>query len=180
MKLSLVTGNKNKVREFKLLMGSDLEAINLEYPELKSDDPCEISRIAAKTLAEKMKKTVIVEDSGLFVKALNDFPGTSTKYIFNRIGNKGTLKLMKGVKDRKCWYKSAIGYCEPGKQPISFLGTEEGKIASKEKGTAGWGQDPIFIPKGKQKTYGETRKPGDVNIFRKRAIEKLIAYLEDR
>ena len=84
---------------------------------------------------------------------------------------------MRGIKNRKCFYKSAIGYCEPSKEPVGFLGIEEGKVSEKEIGKNGWGQDPIFIPKGKKKTYGELRKKGDVNLFRMRSIEKLKKFL---
>lgn len=177
----LITNNEEKIREFELVLGNiKFEALRAEKPELRSDDPCEIAGLAAKTFAEKLRKPVVVEDSGLFIEALDDFPGTCTKYVYKKIGNKGLLQLMKGKKNRRCGYKSAVGYCEPGKEPVCFLGMEEGRISLKEKGRNGWGQDPIFIPKGKSRSYGETRKPGDVNLFRKIAIEKLKDYLVSR
>jgi XTP/dITP diphosphohydrolase len=178
----LITRNEKKIREFKICLGNEFpfKAVNLEYPELRSEDPCEIAMIAAKALAERFNETVIVEDSGIFIKALKGFPGTFTRYSDEKIGNKGLVKLMKGVKNRDCEYKSAIGYCAPGGKPLCFLGVEKGKIANRLRGNRGWGQDPIFIPKGKKKTYGEIRKEGDVNIFRKRAIDKLKRYLRKK
>lgn len=180
MELNLITHNPNKVREFRLALEPRIKVnhLDFEYPELRSDDPTEIVRVAAKTLAERLNKTIVVEDSGLFVDALKEFPGTCTAYIHKRIGNEGIIRLMKGQKNRKCFYKSAIGYCEPGHEPIATLGVEEGTIASEISGTNGWGQDPIFIPKqpnGNTKTYGQLRKNDgkDVNLFRKDAIEKL-------
>ncbi|MBN1156317.1 non-canonical purine NTP pyrophosphatase [Candidatus Woesearchaeota archaeon] len=180
MKVFLITSNENKIREFKLFLEPqiEVEAYQFEYPEIRSDDPCEITEVAAKQLAEKLKKPVIVEDSGFFIRALDEFPGTCTKYVFQRIGNEGLIKTMKGIKDRSCFYKSAIGYCEPGQKPVSFLGIEEGKVALKPAGKNGWGQDPIFIPKGKSKTYGQMRKKGDINFFRRRALEKLKRFLD--
>lgn len=179
----LVTGNENKAKEFRLLLegsGIKFEVVNAEKPELRSDDPCEIVKGAAKTFAERLGKAVVVEDSGLFIDALKGFPGTCTKYAYERIGNSGIMKVMKGAKNRRCWYKSAVGYCKPGKEPVCFLGSEEGRIAEREKGRGGWGQDPIFIPRGKNKTYGETRKPGDANAFRKEAIGKLREFLKGK
>ncbi len=175
MRLTIISSNQRKIDELKLLLGNDfeVEVMKFEYPELKMDDGCEISKAAAKMLAERLKKTVLVEDSGFFIEALNGFPGTSTKYVHNLIGIKGFLKLMKGVKNRKCQYKSAIGLCSPGKQPLCFLGTEEGKVALKAKGSKGWGQDPIFIPKGKNKTYGELGYPEGFHPFRRNAVEKM-------
>lgn len=182
--INLITGNPNKVKEFKLILEPEIKVNHLDIPylELRSDDPEGIVRLAAKQLAEKLNKTIVLEDSGLFIPVLNDFPGTCTKYICNRIGNSGILKLMDNFKgkDRKCFYKSAIGFCSSGKEPISFLGVEEGLISLQEKGTKGWGEDPIFIPvekNPKKKTYGEIRKKGSVNIFRKRALLKLKDFL---
>lgn len=180
---TLITGNEQKIREFELILkgsGIRFEVLKAEKPELRSDDPCEITKVAAKTFAERLEKAVVVEDSGLFIDALKGFPGTCTRYVHERIGNGGILRLMKGAKNRRCWYKSAVGYCEPGKEPVCFLGTEEGRIAEKEKGKMGWGQDPIFTPKGSSRTYGELRKKEDLNLFRKEAILKLTRFLTSR
>lgn len=181
MEINLITHNRFKVKEFRLILEPEIKVnhIDFDYPELRSDVPTEIVSVAAKTLAEKLEKPVVVEDSGFFIKSLGDFPGTCTAYIHKRIGNGGIIKLMKGIKDRKCFYRSAIGYCHPGKDPISVLGEEEGKVAVKIAGKNGWGQDPIFIPKGKSNTYAQLRKPdhSDINLFRKRAIKKFKTLL---
>ena len=181
MELCLITHNPNKIREFRQMLEPKylIEVLELEYPELRSDDPCEIVELAAKQLAEKLQKNVIVEDSGFFIESVDGFPGTCTAYIHKRIGNKGFLKLMKSEKKRKVHYKSAIGFCIPGEKAVSFLGIEEGKMSMRESGKNGWGQDPIFIPKGKSKTYGQIRKQGDVNVFRRRAIERFLDYLDN-
>ena len=178
-KLNFVTQNKHKVREFKAILGKDVEVeqIDIDYPELRSDDPEEIVKEAVKKLAEELKKPVIVEDSGLFINALNDFPGTSSAYIHKRIGLKGILKLMEGIQNRECIYKSAVGYCEPGKGPVSFLGEEKGEVAEEIIGSYGFGHDPIFIPESFKQTYGEMENVEDAKKFRRRAVEKLKEYL---
>jgi len=177
MKIYLITCNKGKVKEFKQILEPKIqvEQLAIDYPELRADDPQEIAELAAKQLAEIVKKPIVVEDSGLFIKSLNDFPGTNSAYIHKRIGLKGILKLMKGVKDRTACYKSAIGYCEPGKEPLSFLGTEKVTISQKIRGNKGFGHDPITIPEKKRKTYGEL---GDLEKkFRKKAVMKLVRFL---
>ncbi len=178
MRLTVISSNQRKLDELKLLLGDDfeVEVMKFEYPELKLDDPCDISKAAAKMLAERVKKTVLVEDSGFFIDALNGFPGTSTKYVHNLIGIRGFLKLMKGMKNRRCFYKSAVAICSQGRQPLCFLGIEEGTVAKKIRGTKGWGQDPIFIPKGKRNTYGELGYPDGFHPFRSNAVEKLKKY----
>lgn len=179
MTLVLISSNKRKIAELTTLLEPEIkvEVMKLEYPELKLEDPCEISKAAAKMLCERMKKPVLVEDSGFFVDALKGFPGIMTKFTSYKIGLNGIIKIMKGVKKRKCWYKSAIGICEPGKQPVCFLGVEEGRVAEKIRGKKGWGQDPIFLPKGKSKTYGETGHKEGHHLFRYNAVQKLKKYL---
>jgi XTP/dITP diphosphohydrolase len=182
MEIYLITTNKNKVAEFKAVLEPEhnITQDSYDYLELRHDIPEEIVKQAAKQLVECYGKPICVEDSGFFIEALNDFPGTCTAYIHKRIGNKGFLKLMENKENRKIYYKSAIGFCEPNKEPVTFLGEEEGTIAEKETGTQGWGQDAIFIPKNQTQTYGELRKSGDVNIFRKKALEKFKEFLENK
>lgn len=181
MKIYFVTCNKFKVKEFKKILEPKVkvEQIAIDYPELRSDDPQEIAKLAAKQLADILKKPIVVEDSGLFIKALNDFPGTNSAYIHKRIGLKGILKLMKGIKYRSAEYRSAVGYCKPGKEPLGFLGKETGKIASKIKGKYGFGHDPIFIPKRSRKTYGEMKNSDELKKFRRKAVLKLMEYLKN-
>jgi XTP/dITP diphosphohydrolase len=182
MKIYFVTHNQGKVREFKQILSgiADIEQIDDDYPELRSDSPEEIVKEAVKKLAEKYKKPIVAEDSGIFIKALNDFPGTCSAYVHKRIGLKGLLKLMEGVKDRSCEYRSAVGYCEPGSEAISFLGVEGGLLAEKELGTNGFGHDPIFIPEGSSKTYGEMDDVESIKKFRRNAVLKFVEFLKGK
>ncbi|MFH1181541.1 MAG: non-canonical purine NTP pyrophosphatase, partial [Candidatus Woesearchaeota archaeon] len=171
----LFTGNQNKIEEFRLVLGNEFpfKAVKGEKPELRAEHPSEIVTPAAKALAERLKEAVIVEDSGIFIKALNGFPGTCSHYVFDKIGLKGLLKLLEGKKNRSVKYISAVGYCEPGKRPLCFIGEEDGKIATAPRGKNGFAHDPIFIHSGKNKTYGESREKVVIHLFRRRAIEKL-------
>ena len=177
MKITLITSNLNKVKEFKEILEPEIQVIHkkLEYKELRSDDTKEIAEESAIRLANELKQTVVVEDSGLFIDALNGYPGTVSAYSYKRIGLQGILKLMENKTNRKAHYKSVIAYAEPNKTPISFEGTEELTIAKEERGTNGWGHDPIVIPKGETQTYAE--KTTYDKKFRKIAIKKLKDYL---
>lgn len=182
MIINFVTSNLGKVKEFKQILEPEIkvEHIELSYPELRSDNPEEITRQSAQMLANKLKKTIVVEDSGLFINSLNDFPGTCSAYIHKRIGLKGIIKLMKGIKNRECIYKSAVAYCEPGKKPLSFLGEEKGRVAESIRGNYGFGHDPIFIPEGSNKTYGEIKNCEEVKKFRRMAVLRLRKYLSKK
>jgi len=180
MHLTLITSNDGKFKDLKKYLEPEItvERISTPYLEMRSDDPKEITKLAAKQNAEKLNKPVIVEDSGLFIKGLNDFPGTCSAYIHKRIGLKGILRLMEGIEDRTCSYKSAVGYCEPGKEPLSFFGEEKGKIATEEKGSHGFGHDPIFIPDNSDKSYGELGE--EFKKFRRFSVNKLKEYLMNK
>ena len=177
--INFVTSNKNKVKEFRQILEPEIKIyhIKISYPEMRSDNPEEIARQSADVLANKLRKTVVVEDSGLFIDSLNDFPGTCSAYVHKRIGLRGIIKLMKGIKNRNCTYKSAVAHCEPGKKAISFLGEEKGKVAEKIKGHFGFGHDPMFIPEGSSKTYGEIKNCEEIKKFRRRAVLKLREFL---
>jgi len=177
--INFITSNKNKVKEFKQILEPEIKVnhIEMSYPEIRSGNPEEIARRSAEMLANKLKKIIVVEDSGLFIDALNGFPGTCSAYIHKRIGLRGIIKLMKGIKNRNCTYKSAVAYCEPNKKPVSFLGEEKGKVASSIRGSFGFGHDPIFIPEGINKTYGEMGNCIELKKFRRKAVLKSRDYL---
>ncbi|MBI1935483.1 non-canonical purine NTP pyrophosphatase [Candidatus Woesearchaeota archaeon] len=178
--INLVTSNLGKVQEFVQILEPEIRVnhIKISYPEMRSDSPEEIARQSAEMIANKLKKAVVIEDSGLFIQALNDFPGTCSSYIHKRIGLKGILKLMEGIEERRCIYKSAVAYCEPSKKPVSFFGEEKGLIAEDARGKFGFGHDPIFIPKGSSNTYGEMPNSGEIKKFRRIAVGKLKKYLK--
>ena len=180
LKINLVTSNLGKVEEFRNYLDGKaiINHIRHEYRELRSDSLEDIAKDSAKRMAEHFKLPVVVEDSGLFIEALKGFPGTCSSYIHKRIGLNGIFKLMEGIENRKAFYKSAVAYCEPDKEPVSFLGDEEVKISTEIKGSFGFGHDPIVIPNGYEKTYGEMPEFTNIKKFRRDAVEKLYNYLK--
>ena len=179
MQINLVTSNLNKVKEFKAILGSEIKInhIEMHYKELRSDSNEDIARESAERLAKQLNKNVVVEDSGLFIDGLKGFPGACSAFIHKRIGLNGILKLMEGIKDRTCYYKSAVAYCEPNKKAVSFVGQEKGTISKEIKGRCGFGHDSIFIPEGSKNTYGEIENCESIKKFRKIAVLKLKDYL---
>ena len=65
-------------------------------------------------------------------------------YVERWISPEGFLKLMKGVENRKAKFVDCTAYCEPGKEPISFVAETPGIISEKLEGKYGWGSD-FFI-----------------------------------
>jgi XTP/dITP diphosphohydrolase len=179
-KIVFVTGNKGKLREARdILAAKGIEVIQNSdgYPELQEDELEPIAAYGARWAADKLRMPVMVDDSGLFIKALKGFPGPYSAFVEEHLGNIKVLKLMEEEEDRTAYFKSAIGYCEPGKEARVFAGTVEGKISFNERGTGGFGYDPIFEYKGM--TFGELGDEEKNKIsHRRRALDKFFEWLE--
>lgn len=177
-KVYFVTSNQGKIESIKnilknLNLNLEIEMLKAEYPENKTDETTQgVVLAGAKYCADKYKKAVLVTDTGIFIKALNGFPGINTKFVYVRIGNEGIIKLMEGEKDREVEWILSLGYCAPGKEPAEFTYQLKGTIAEELRGDKGFGFDPIFIPNGYEQTFGE--KPGlrdEVGPFKQTLIQ---------
>ncbi|MCS7097097.1 MAG: RdgB/HAM1 family non-canonical purine NTP pyrophosphatase [Candidatus Methanomethylicia archaeon] len=122
--------------------------------EIQALNLSEIASFAARKAFEHLRKPLIVEDDGLFIKTLNGFPGPFSSYVYSTIGVNGILKLMNGVKDRECYFESAVAFCSEGICEV-FIGRVYGFISEVARGQKGFGYDPIFIPKGENTTFAE-------------------------
>jgi len=146
-----VTGNRHKVEEANRTLsqfGITVKMVGCEKVEIQSESLTRIAKHAASLAAKKVSKPVMVEDSGLFVKALDGFPGPYSSYVYKTIGCGGILQLMSGITDRRAVFRCAVAFCSPGSPPLAFEGKAYGSISSSVRGSGGFGFDPIFVPKG--------------------------------
>jgi XTP/dITP diphosphohydrolase len=178
-----ITSNKGKVQEAteKLRsLGFLVVQKDLGYPEVQADSLEEVAIWGVSHVQKRFDSPFILEDAGLFIDALQGFPGVYSKYVFFTIGLKGILQLLEGVEKREAVFRSVYAYCEPKKKPLIMIGECKGIISTRKQGTRGFGYDPIFIPDGAQKTFGDMTV-GEKNRFshRGRALEKLVAVLRD-
>ena len=127
--------------------------------EIQSDDLQEIARLSVLDAINISQSPTFVEDTGFYIEALNGFPGSYASYVYQTIGNPGILKLLQDNLNRKACFKSVIAFCTPNTSPICFEGMIHGTLALKERGSKGFGFDPIFIPSiGIDKTFGEMER----------------------
>jgi len=117
--------------------------VALDIPEHRSDDVGEIARGKAQYAYEQLKTPLMVDDTGLFIDALNGFPGPYAAFVLNTIGNAGILKLMDGASDRSARFTTAIAFADESGARV-FKGTIEGQITHAPQGSGGFGYDPIF------------------------------------
>ena len=182
-KITYVTGNWAKLESAKKALeplGYVVDNMKMETPEIQAEDVTEVAKYSAKWASRELGKAVLKNDSGLFVEALDGFPGVYTHYVDDTIGEDGLLKLMQGIENRKAYFKEAIAYCEPDGEPIVFEGYTYGTIALEKSGKYGWSWDFIFIPDGEDKTLGNF--PDDIrwNFWSLDNYKKLVDYLSKK
>jgi len=166
-----VTNNLNKVKEIEAILskyGIAVETASIKKHEIQSEQLEEIAKESALSAYQILKRPLFVEDSGLFIKALNGFPGPYSSYTYKKIGVSGILKLMSGEKDRSAEFVSQIVYIDENGSIKPCRGICEGDIAEEARGSLGFGFDPIFIPKGQTKTFAEMSLE-EKNLFSHRA-----------
>ena len=148
-----VTGNVNKLNEAKGILGNKYNIINkkVDLPEIQSVDVEEVVKEKIKEAYKILKSPCFVEDTGLYIKKLNGFPGALIKFYYEYLNNTGICKQTGGS---KAYVETIIGYYN-GKKIIILKGILNGTISKKPKGNKGFGWDPIFIPNGKKKTLAE-------------------------
>jgi XTP/dITP diphosphohydrolase len=180
-RIYFATLNKNKFNEASRILekyGYELVLFSFEKKELQSTDLGEIALQSALIAYTYVNAPVVVEDSGLFIKALNGFPGPFSSYVYKTIGVRGVLKLMEGVTDRSAYFESAVAIVMPPFERV-FKGSVYGRIADSPRGTGGFGFDPIFIPENEDKTFAEMSvEEKNKYSHRARAFEKLGIWLK--
>jgi XTP/dITP diphosphohydrolase len=186
MRIQLVTGNEGKFREFRSALekrGHEVVWKRFPYPEVQTASLDEVVTEGLAWLRAKMGESepFLIDDSGLFVTALKDFPGVFSAYTLKTIGNAGILKLMAGVGDRRARFEARLGLWSRETGPRIFPGRIDGRIAPEPKGAGGFGFDPIFIPEGDSRTFAEIGTD-EKNSFshRGRAVAAMLDFLDGK
>lgn len=177
MKLIFATTNINKIKEVSLLLPKGFEIISLsdigcneELPETQHTIEGN-SLQKAQYVANKYVCDCFAEDSGLEVEALDGAPGVDTAFYSGTrdAGQNMDLLLhnLKGNANRNARFKTVFTLFIAG-NAHQFTGTITGAIAQSKTGNSGFGYDPIFIPTGSVKTFGEM-DPIEKTLFSHRA-----------
>jgi len=190
--LLIATNNKGKLSEIKKLLPKNItfyspEDFNLIEP-LENEKTFEGNAvIKARYCAEKSKLISLSDDSGLEVSVLNGEPGIySARWAGkNKDFRVAIKKIYSEIKKKKLNKKNkARFYCSlaiafPDGTYKIFSGTVNGKISQEPKGHNGFGYDPIFIPDGYKKTFGEMKADlKDKISHRYRAFNKIKRYFK--
>ena len=192
--LLIGTNNKGKLREIKALLPKNIKIFstsdfNLRSPKENGKTFGENSLIKAKFFSKKSNQICMSDDSGLEIKLLDNQPGIFSarwggkKNNFDLAIKKVFKKLDNNVlnwRNRKINAKfiCALTIYWPSGKFITKIGSIDGKISNNKVGKKGFGYDPIFIPLGSKKTFGQMSPKKKYKIdHRYRAFQKIKKFL---
>ena len=153
-KITFITGNQKKADFLSKHIGYEVGHLPLELDEIQSLDLRKITEHKVRQAFVKIKSPVLVEDVSLKFKALGNLPGPFIKWFLEELGNEKMCRLLDIYKDRSAVGEMYFAYFD-GEEIKFFESTATGTISERPRGEHGFGWDPIFIPDGSTKTYGE-------------------------
>lgn len=169
MRILFATSNQNKVAEASSLLaksGHTVEQLLVGgiAPEFSEPKELGIEAVASSKMAQALFMieqeevegvAVMVEDSGVFLDAFDEWPGSESADVEAEIGLEGILSLLGEEMSRGAEYR-AVAMVSDGDSTWSAKGICRGRIAESKKGEGGFGYDPIFVPdEGDGRTFGE-------------------------
>lgn len=165
-RMVLASHNPGKLREIAaLLRPHQVEAVSaaalgLPEPEETATDFVGNARIKALAAAKGAGLPALADDSGFCVAALHGAPGVlSARWAGPgkdfALAMQRVRQEMGETEDRRAWFVCALCLAWPDAETASFLGRVEGSVVFPPRGDRGFGYDPIFVPAGGHRTYGE-------------------------
>jgi XTP/dITP diphosphohydrolase len=186
--LVVASHNQGKVREIKALLGphgiEPLGAGELGLPEPEETGTSFIANaeLKARAAADAGRHPALADDSGLWVNALNGDPGI---YSARWAGPAKDFRIamarveqelrQRQATDFSAKFVCALSLAMPHGEIRSFEGEVHGRLTFPPRGSLGFGYDPIFVPEGWDRSFGEI-DPHVKNAMshRARAFEKLL------
>ena len=188
-KIIIGTNNSGKYEEICALLPKNIKKFspkkfNVKTPKETGKTFKKNSHIKASYYSKKTNLVCLSDDSGLKIGVLNGRPGIlSARWGGkNKNFNLAINKIYREIKKVKKKWKENISaefVCSmtlywPGGKSFTTKGIIKGKIAQYKRGKRGFGYDPIFVPKGYEKTFGEMRPKFKMSIdHRFKAFKKL-------
>jgi XTP/dITP diphosphohydrolase len=194
--LVLASANKGKIKELQDMLGGlginiiPQQQLGIEDAEETGLTFVENAILKARHAAEISGLPAIADDSGLEVDYLKGAPGIySARFSGAGATDQSNLdKLMREMRDapadkRSARYQTVIAVMAHGSDPTPILcqGTWEGEIAFEEKGSEGFGYDPVFKPADASCHAAELEKSVKNTIsHRGKAINELLEKLKQQ
>jgi non-canonical purine NTP pyrophosphatase (RdgB/HAM1 family) len=173
----LVTGNRGKLAEARRLAGPGLGTVELDLPEIQSLDLLEVLRHKGEEAWRRLRRPLVVEEAGLDLAALGGFPGPLVRWMLAAAGAEGLARVALALGDPRATARAALYYRDPDRTLIAE-GATAGTLVVPARGAHGFGFDPVFLPEGSARTFGELAGPDkDALSHRGKAWRNLLARL---
>jgi len=179
-RLVAATHNPGKAREIAALLDGRFELTPASALGLAEPDETEMTFVGnavlkARAAADASGRIAIADDSGLSVRALGGAPGIysarwagETKDFDIAMAEVERRLLEAGSPDRSAWFTCALAVAWPQGPVVAVEGRVDGSLAFPGRGDRGFGYDPIFLPAGRELTFGEM-EPGAKHAISHRA-----------
>ena len=191
MKLVFATNNAHKLSEIRHILGDTLEVVSLAEIDCHDDIPETADTLEGNALLkaryvhERYALPCFADDTGLEVEALGGGPGVHTaRYAYPdrhdpEANTRKLLAELAGKDNRRARFRTAIAYIDEAGAEHLFEGIVNGSIAEAERGTEGFGYDPVFCPEeGGSKTFAELGVDVKNRIsHRARAVAQFAKYV---
>lgn len=191
IEICLASNNAHKIVELQQMLGDTFLIKTMK--DIGCEDEIEEygttfeqnSRIKADYIFDKFGVNVISDDSGLEVEALDNRPGVySARYAGEPTNHQANIKKLllelNDKENRKAKFRAVITLILNGEFHF-FEGEVSGKILTEQRGTEGFGYDPVFVPDGYETSFAEM--PATLKnqmSHRANAVNKLLAFLKTK
>jgi XTP/dITP diphosphohydrolase len=189
MKLVFASNNRHKIQEIQNLVPDSIQILSLEdigcYEDIaETADTIEGNAIIkANYVTEKYGFDCFADDSGLEIDYLNGAPGVySARFAGEQKSDQDNINKvfheLKNIDNRKANFKTVIAL-NLNKEQHLFTGIINGSITTAQKGTQGFGYDPIFQPNDYELTFAEMNQQEKSAIsHRGLAVKQLLEFLD--
>lgn len=195
-RIVFATNNEHKLAEVRAILGNQFEVLSLKDINCHEDIPETAdtlegnARQKAEYISQHYHVDCFADDSGLEVEALNGAPGVYSARFAALEGTgephdakANTYRLLRELKfknNRKAQFRTIVCLIQNGTEHL-FEGIVKGSIITEERGSAGFGYDPVFQPEGYSKTFAELGDNVKNTIsHRARAIGQLVDFLKSQ
>ncbi len=111
----------------------------------------------------RLGRPLVVEETGFEIDAFGGFPGPLVKWMLEAMGAEGmaaaALATVDRLAEREGVAAGAVARCRvlyrDGEREVVGEGVAGGTLVLPPRGDGGFGWDPVFLPEGESRTYGE-------------------------
>ncbi len=175
MEIGFVSSNPFKIAEAKAIFensGIHIRPYKFKIEEIQTLDVENLVKDKLLKAFSKVGRPLFVEHTGLYIPALNNFPGGLTQIFWDSLQADLFAKIIGNLDNPEAIAITKIAYCD-GRKIHICQGQISGIITKEPRGNRDFQWDCVFIPKGKDKTFSELGEEKNMISMRKLALEEL-------